>query len=134
TIHDQLRAQFPAINQARVVGLYALTDELAGPHRTELFLLMGAVTILFLITCSNVGNLLIARGNARSQELAVRVALGAGRVALIRQLLTENVLLACLGALGSIAVAAIGARALAEYVRRQPGGAGFAHLLSAPAL
>jgi putative ABC transport system permease protein len=134
TIHDQLRAQFPAMNQSRVVGLYALTDELAGPHRTELFLLMGAVIILFLITCSNVGNLLIARGNVRSQELALRVALGAGRGALIRQLLTENILLACLGALGSIAVAAIGSRALSEYVQRQPGGAGFAHLLSAPAL
>jgi predicted permease len=134
SIQSQLRAQYPAMNQAREVGLYSLNTELAGPHRTELFLLMGAVTILFLITCSNIGNLLIARGHARSQELAVRVALGAGRAALIGQLLTENVLLACLGALGSIVVAAIGARALSEYVRRQPGGVGFAHLLSAPAL
>jgi putative ABC transport system permease protein len=133
-IHTQLREQFPAMNQSRVVGLYSLTDELAGPHRTELFLLMGAVVILFLITCSNVANLLIARGNARSQELAVRVALGAGRAVLIRQLVTENVLLACLGAIGAIVVAALGANALSEYVRRQPGGAGFAHLLSAPAL
>jgi len=134
SIQSQLRAQYPAMNQAREVGLYSLNTELASPHRTELFLLMGAVIILFLITCSNIGNLLIARGHARSQELAVRVALGAGRAALIGQLLTENVLLACLGALGSIVVAAISARALSEYVRRQPGGVGFAHLLSAPAL
>jgi putative ABC transport system permease protein len=133
-IHDQLRAQFPAMNQSRVVGLYALTDELAGPHRTELFLLLGAVSILFLITCSNVGNLLLARGNARSQELGLRVALGAGRAALIRQLLTENVVLACLGVLGSMVVAFVGGRALSEYIQSQPGGAGFAHLLSAPAL
>jgi predicted permease len=133
-IETQLRSQFPAMNQVREVGLYALSGELAGPHRTELLLLMGAVIILFLITCSNVANLLIARGHARSQELAVRVALGAGRAALMRQLITENVLLACLGALGSIIVATLGARALSEYVRRQPGGAGFAHLLSAPAL
>jgi len=133
-IHAQLREQYPAMNQARVVGLYSLTRELAGPHRTELYLLLAAVTILFLITCSNIGNLLISRGYARTQELAVRVALGAGRSALIRQFVTENVLLACLGALGSIAVAVIGARALSEYVRRQPGGAGFAHLLSAPSL
>jgi|GEM_PF-1400597 len=133
-IHTQLRGQYPAMNQARLVGLYALSDQLASPHRTELFLLLGAVIILFLITCSNVANLLIARGNARSQELAVRVALGAGKAALVRQLITENVLLACLGAIGSIIVAALGASALSEYVRRQPGGAGFAHLLSAPAL
>jgi predicted permease len=133
-IHAQLREQYPAMNQARVVGLYALNDELAGPHRTELFLLLGAVVILFLITCSNIANLLIARGAGRRQELAVRVALGAGRAALIRQLITENVLLASLGALGSLLVLVIGARALSEYVRRQPGGAGFAHLLSAPAL
>ncbi len=134
SIQSQLRAQYPAMNQAREVALYSLNTELAGPHRTELFLLMGAVVILFLITCSNIGNLLIARGQARSQELAVRVALGAGRAVLIGQLLTENILLAFLGALGSIVVAAVGARALSEYVRRQPGGAGFAHLLSAPAL
>lgn len=134
SIHDQLRAQFPAMSQSRQVGIYPLSDELAGPHRTELLLLMGAVSILFLITCANVGNLLIARGNARSQELAMRVALGAGRAALVRQLLTENVLLAILGALGSVAVGVIGARALADYVRRQPGGAGFAHLLSPPSL
>jgi putative ABC transport system permease protein len=133
-IHTQLREQFPAMNQSRVVGLYALTDELAGPHRTELFLLLGAVIILFLITCSNVANLLIARGNARGQELAVRVALGAGRSALVRQLITENVLLAALGAAGSIVVAVLGSQALSDYVRRQPGGAGFAHLLSSPAL
>jgi putative ABC transport system permease protein len=134
SIHEQLRRQFPAMNQSRVVGLYALADQIAGPHRTELFLLMGAVAILFLITCSNVANLVIARGNARTQELGVRVALGAGRAALIRQLLTENILLVCLSALGSILVVAIGSRALSEYVRRQPGGEGFAHLLSAPAL
>ena len=133
-IHAQLLAHYPDVNQARVVGLYALNGELAGAHRTELFLLLGAVTVLLLIACTNVASLLLARGTARHQEMAVRVALGAGRRTLLQQLLTENILLACLGAFCALIVALIGVRVLSVYIQAQPGGYGFAHLLSTPSL
>lgn len=132
--YARLLEQHPEMNQDRVVRLYPLNDELAGAHRTELYLLLAAVAVLLLVACTNVANLLFARGVARRQELAVRVALGAERMTLVRQLLTENILLACLGTLLSLVIAKIGARMLARYIQAQPGGTGFAHLLSAPSL
>ena len=132
--HALLLRNDPDTNQNRRVGLYSLNGELGGAHRTELFLLLGAVAVLLLIACTNVANLLLARGTARRQEMALRVALGAGRMTLLRQMLSENILLACVGTLCALIVTKIGARILALYIQAQPGGTGFAHLLSAPAL
>jgi putative ABC transport system permease protein len=97
TISDQLAAQYPD-DASNFVGLATpLQDRLVGSARTPLLVLLGAVGCVLLIVVANVANLLMARATVRARELAIRAAIGADRSTLMRQLLTESVLIAVVG-------------------------------------
>jgi predicted permease len=94
--------------------IYGLADHVSGRLRPALFVLAAAVGVVMLIVCANLSNLLLARGATRQKEIAIRAALGAGKRRLIRQMLTESLMLSCCGALVGLVLAWVGARVLSR--------------------
>jgi putative ABC transport system permease protein len=106
-IERRIKQQYPSPFQAKDAAVVALQEHVVGQVRPALMMLFGAVGFLLLIVCVNVANLLLVRATARSRELAVRTALGAGRRHLIRQMLTESLLLGAAGGAAGLLLASL---------------------------
>jgi predicted permease len=111
-IAKRLEQQYPESNKGRSVAVTRMRDEMVGDVRLTLYLLLGAVSVVLLIACANTATLLLGKATARTREVAVRAALGASRQRIVRQLVTESLLLAFVAGASGLLLAYWGSKAL----------------------
>ena len=111
-IAERLERQYPVTNAGRRVEVARLQDFVVGNARPTLFILLAAVGVVLMIACANVATVLLAKGTARTNELAIRAALGAGRRRIVGQLLTESLVLALAAGVFGALIGAAGSPAL----------------------
>src|SRR5216684_2297711 len=111
-IARRLEQQYPESNKGRSVAVTRMRDAMVGHVRLTLYLLLGAVSVVLLIACANTATLLLGKATARTREIAVRVAMGASRQRIVRQLITESLLLAILAGAAGLFIAYGGSKAL----------------------
>ncbi|HJU89495.1 MAG TPA: ABC transporter permease [Gemmatimonadaceae bacterium] len=112
TIARRLAVEYRETNEGSTIGMAALRDEIVGGSRSRILIVFGAVSLVLLLACVNVATLFLARASGRSRELAVRAALGAGRGRLVRQLITESLVLALVAGVLGVSLAWWGAAKL----------------------
>ena len=115
-IYARMEQQYPDTNTGRRGVLLSLHETFVGDVRLPLLILLGAVALVLLIACANVANLLLVRASTRTREISVRVALGASRLRIIRQLLAESLLLALIGAVLGTLIALWGTSFIANQL------------------
>jgi predicted permease len=115
-IAGRLANEYPADNDQFGVALHPIRDTFVGDAGPMILILFGAVMFVLLIACANVANLFLVRGSARTREIALRMAFGAGRGRIIRQMLTESFVLAFLGGVLGLAFAFAGIRGITQLI------------------
>jgi len=115
-IAARLAKEYPASNDQFGVALQSIRDAFVSDARAAILVLFGAVMFVLLIACANVANLFLVRGAARTKEIALRMAFGARRSRIIRQMLTESFVLACLGGVLGLLLAYLGIRGIVALI------------------
>jgi predicted permease len=115
-IAARLAKDYPGSNDQFSVTLQPIRQAFVGDMKTAILVLFGAVLFVLLIACANVANLFLVRGSSRTKEIALRIAFGASRGRIIRQMLTESFILACVGGVVGVALALGGIRGMAQLI------------------